>query len=126
MAELKRILVVDDEPDIARLVAEALRDEGFQPHVLTDGRLVASTAERLHPDLILLDVVMPFIGLDDQLRQLRASPATRNVPIMLVTADARMAGEASTLRQYSVSDCVLKPFDLDDLLARVKDVLPRT
>ena len=119
------VLVVDDEPHIARLVAEALKDEGIRAEVVTDGRSVVAAAERLRPNLVLLDVVMPFISLDEQLTQLRGSALTRTVPIMLVTADARMVRQTSTWQQYGVADCVLKPFDLDDLLARVKQGLTR-
>ena len=59
-AASQRILVVEDDPDIAYMVRETLRDEGYDAESLVDGRALLATVNRLRPDLILLDVVMPF------------------------------------------------------------------
>ena len=117
------ILVVDDDPTVARLVASALEDEGFSTSVLTDGRELLERAHEVRPELILLDVVMPFVGLEDHLRQLNADPATRNIPILLVTADNRAGSDIDRWREFGVVDSVLKPFDLDALSHKVNDAL---
>jgi two-component system cell cycle response regulator len=123
MADIKTILVVDDDPGIARLVGATLEDEGYAAEVLTDGRHVVERAQALQPDLILLDVVMPFVGLDEHLRQLRGTPATRHIPVVLVTADSRAIADLDRWQSFGVVDCVRKPFDLVDLTTRVKQVL---
>jgi len=123
MAEIKTILVVDDDPGIARLVAATLEDEGYSVEVLTDGRNLMERAQEVDPDLIVLDAVMPFVGLDEHLRQLRNTAATQHIPVLLVTADLRAIADLDRWQDFGVRDCVRKPFDLDDLTRKVERVL---
>jgi DNA-binding response OmpR family regulator len=123
MVDTKTILVVDDDPQIAHLVAATLEDEGYVTHSLTEGRALIERARELQPDLILLDVVMPFVGLEEHLRELHSTVATRSIPVLLVTADMRTRNEIDRWRDYGVVDCVLKPFDLDVLSTKVHQVL---
>ncbi|MBV8086396.1 MAG: response regulator [Chloroflexi bacterium] len=123
MATTKTILVVDDDPEIAHLVAAALEDEGYVTHSLTDGRELIERAQEFQPDLILLDVVMPFVGLDEHLQRLHSNDSTRHIPVLLVTADVRTRTELDRWQGFGVRDCVMKPFDLDVLSDKVKHVL---
>ena len=125
MTDLTRILVVDDDPGIARLIAASLEDEGYTVDVLTDGRKLVERAQELAPDVILLDAVMPFVGLEEHLRQLHEEPATRHIPVLLVTADSRTRADIERWREFGVVDSVPKPFDLDLLSGKVESVLRR-
>jgi DNA-binding response OmpR family regulator len=123
MVHPKTILVVDDDPSIAQLVAAALEDEGYVAHSLTEGRDLLQRAQELQPDLILLDVVMPFAGLEEHLRQLHSAAATQTIPVLLVTADTRTTDDIDRWQGYGVVGCVMKPFDLDVLSHKVRQVL---
>jgi len=113
----QRILVVEDDPDIAYMVRETLRDEGYDAESLVDGRALLATVNRLRPDLILLDVVMPFADVRHQLAQLRVLQETRHVPVILVTGDTDTACNLAS--DEPVVGVALKPFNLDDLLAKI-------
>jgi CheY-like chemotaxis protein len=123
MADTKTILIVDDDPGIARLVAETLQDEGYSAEVLTDGRALLERARELQPDLILLDAVMPFVGVEEQLPRLHCTPATRHIPVLLVTADTRTIADLDQWQDYGVVGCIPKPFDLGDLIEKVNAAL---
>ena len=116
------ILVVDDQTEIAWLVAETLREDGYAVETLTDARALLARAEELRPELILLDVVMPFISLDEQLAQLHASAIVGAVPIVLVTA-SRLGPDLDRWRAFGVVDALAKPFDLDQLVNTVRRAL---
>jgi two-component system, OmpR family, response regulator len=118
-----RVLVVDDEKPIAELVATALRYEGFEPQTAGDGRAALDAVESFHPDLIVLDVMMPDLdGFEVQRRLLDRGVRT---PVLFLTA--RDATE-DKVRGLTVGgdDYVTKPFSLEELVARIRAVLRRT
>jgi two-component system, OmpR family, response regulator len=118
-----RLLVVDDEPNIVELLSASLRFAGFEVVTAATGAEAIQAAERHHPDLILLDVMLPdFDGLT-VLRRLHT--AYRPVPVVFLTA--RDAGEDKVAGLVAGGDdYVTKPFSLDELIARVRAVLRRT
>ena len=89
MAEV--ILVVDDDPDIARFVEVNLRSAGYDVVVAGDGEQALERAADLRPDLVLLDVMMPRIDGFEVAQRLRRSPATANASIIMLTAKALSA-----------------------------------
>ncbi len=121
-AETSRILVVDDETNLADLVATALRYAGFTTSTANDGAEAMRSAAAFKPDLIILDVMLPDMDGFEVARQLEARAA--DIPILFLTA--RDATE-DKVRGLTVGgdDYVTKPFSLDELIARVRVILRR-
>jgi diguanylate cyclase (GGDEF)-like protein len=120
----ERVLVVDDDPDIARFVEVNLRTYGYEVHVASDGLEALDKAHDLRPELILLDVMMPQMDGFEVAQRLRSDPRTRNVSIIMLTAKAMSADKVLGLTA-GADDYIIKPFDPIELVARVKGVLRR-
>jgi diguanylate cyclase (GGDEF)-like protein len=118
------VLVVDDDPDIARFVEVNLRSAGYDVAVAGDGMEALEKATELHPDLVLLDVMMPRIDGFEVAQRLRKNPQTANASIIMLTAKALSADKVTGL-QAGADDYIIKPFDPIELLARVKGTLRR-
>ncbi len=118
------ILVVDDDPDIARFVEVNLRSAGYDVVVAGDGEQALERAADLRPDLVLLDVMMPRIDGFEVAQRLRKNPQTANTSIIMLTAKALSADKVTGL-QSGADDYIIKPFDPIELLARVKGTLRR-
>jgi diguanylate cyclase (GGDEF)-like protein len=118
------ILVVDDDPDIARFVEVNLRSAGYDVAVAADGEEALERAAELRPDLVLLDVMMPRIDGFEVAQRLRKTPHTANASIIMLTAKALSADKVTGL-QAGADDYIIKPFDPIELLARVKGTLRR-
>ena len=83
---MQRVLICDDEPDLASLVALNLKDAGFDVEVAHTGEGALARARAHVADLVLLDVMLPDVSGADVCRRLKADPATAQVPVMLLTA----------------------------------------
>ena len=118
------ILVVDDDPDIARFVEVNLRSAGYEVVVAGDGEAALTQASVLRPDLVLLDVMMPRLDGFEVAQRLRKNPQTANTSIIMLTAKA-LSGDKVTGLQSGADDYIIKPFDPIELLARVKGTLRR-
>jgi PAS domain S-box-containing protein len=116
-----RILVVDDVPDTLKLLTNWLEVHGYQTIEASNGFQALQLASEQHPDLILLDVMMPQIDGIETCRRLKTQPQTASIPVILVTAkdpgDARADGIIAGAVDY-----ITKPVNLQDLLARVEAV----
>ena len=128
MTGKRRILVVDDEENVAHLVASVLRFDGFEVHVAGSGRQALIAVAEQRPDLVLLDVMLSGADPDDPdgfevLRRLRAGGSS--VPVVFLTARDTGSDRVAGLRA-GADDYVVKPFSLEELLARVHAVLRRT
>jgi two-component system OmpR family response regulator len=123
MTEKARILVVDDEPNITELVSMALRYEGFDVQVASDGRSAVSRAAGFRPHLMVLDVMLPDIDGFGVLKRIRAD----GQPVSVVFLTARDATE-DKINGLTLGgdDYVTKPFSVEELVARVRAVLRRT
>lgn len=122
MTQRKRILVVDDEPNIREVVELYLRREGFEVEVAADGETALTAVERQIPDLIVLDLMLPLVGGLQITRILRQSDY--DIPIIMLTAKGEEADKISGL-ELGADDYVTKPFSPKELVARVKTVLRR-
>lgn len=121
MARRPVVLVVDDEPDIRRLVGEALHLEGYRVRTAGDGREALQRVAEEPPDLILLDLAMPAMDGTQFCRLLARAPLRAErpgpIPVILISADRHLRERAAEL---GAADYLTKPFDLDDLLAAVQ------
>ncbi len=119
-----KVLVVDDEDNIIELIRLGLRYEGFQVEVASDGEQGITMAQRINPDLVILDVMMPGIDGLEVCRRLRANPTTQDVPILMLTAKDEVGDRILGL-QTGADDYLTKPFDFYELLERIKAILRR-
>jgi diguanylate cyclase (GGDEF)-like protein len=118
------ILVVDDDPDIARFVEVNLRSAGYEVAFAGDGEEALERATEIRPDLVLLDVMMPRLDGFEVAQRLRKNPQTANTSIIMLTAKALSSDKVTGL-QSGADDYIIKPFDPIELLARVKGTLRR-
>lgn len=125
-APVPSILIVDDEPHIAEVIRLYLEHAGFQPLHVDRGGEVLDAVKRLSPDLVLLDVMLPDISGFELCSEIKKLPSPHGaVPIIFLTAKGESIDK---LRGFNlgVDDYVVKPFDPNELVARVKAVLRRT
>ena len=120
-----RILVVDDEPDVARLLEVALTSEGFVVELTSNAAQAFDAAVACPPDLVLLDVSMPGMSGLDLTGELKSDVMTAATPIILVTARASLVDELAGLAA-GADDYIAKPFDLDEVVGRVRTALRRS
>jgi phosphate regulon transcriptional regulator PhoB len=118
------ILIVEDERDIADLVKYHLQKQGLTARTIGDGRQALELIARDPPDLVILDLMLPGLEGLDVCRRLRADPATRAIPIIMLTAKAEEVDRILGL-EMGADDYVPKPFSPRELVARVKAVLRR-
>jgi diguanylate cyclase (GGDEF)-like protein len=118
------ILVVDDDPDVARFVEVNLRSAGYDVNVASNGEEALERAVELRPDLVLLDVMMPKLDGFEVAQRLRRDPRTSASSIIMLTAKALSSDKVLGLSS-GADDYIIKPFDPVELLARVKGTLRR-
>lgn len=116
-----KVMVVDDDPDIAALIAEVLREESYVVRVITDSRQAVEAFEEFRPDLATLDVMMPSVDGISLCLQLRKNT---EVPILFLSAKQDPPDRVVGLR-IGADDYMGKPFDNDELVARVEALLRR-
>src|SRR3954468_8698383 len=117
-----RILVVEDEADLLRSIAQALREEGYAVDTAANGEDGLFSAESNDYDAIVLDVMMPKLDGWEVLSRLRKQKKT---PVLMLTAKDQSRDRVRGL-DTGADDYVVKPFDLDELLARLRALIRRT
>ena len=117
-----KVLVAEDEKDIRRLVVFTLERAGYEILEAGDGREALRLATENQPDLILLDVMMPFMNGYEVCRNLREIPEMKNVPIVLLSAKAQNYEIGEGLRA-GATDYLVKPFIPRELAAKVKQMI---
>lgn len=113
------ILIVDDNPTNLSVLCEALNSEGFRFRVAVDGESAIAQVERHQPELILLDVQMPGIDGFETCRRLKANPVTQNIPIIFTAALSDVESKTKGFALGAV-DYISKPFDQEEVIARVR------
>ena len=117
------VLAVDDEPSLTELLDMALRYEGWQAHTAATGTQAVKVAREVHPDAIVLDMMLPdFDGLE-VMRRIRATQP--DIPVIFLTAKDAVADRIAGLTAGG-DDYVTKPFSLEELIARLRAVLRRS
>ena len=124
MRKLPRVLVVEDEPSIAELIAVNLRHNGFAPTIVFDGAAAQREIDAVLPDLILLDWMLPGESGAVLARQWCKHERTKGVPIIMITARSDEGDKVQGL-DAGADDYVTKPFSTQELLARIRAVLRR-
>ncbi len=119
-----RILVVEDEPDIAALIAYQLTREGFRVETAPTGTDAIAAVNRAVPDLLILDLMLPGMSGDEVLRELRKEPATECLPVLILTAKKQQEDRIRGL-ELGADDYLTKPFSPRELVLRVQAILRR-
>lgn len=119
----KRILVVDDEPDVVTLIERTLKSEGFEVSLAYDGISALEQAETEQPDMILLDIMMPMMSGYEVCQQLKANPSTQNIVVLCVSSAHSVDARERTQAVGAVG-LVMKPFTPAELVAQVRRYLP--
>jgi len=120
----QKILIVDDEPDILELIEYNLKKEGYQVFLANNGQEGIATAKRVHPDLIILDIMMPKMDGIEACRLMRAIPEFKNTFMVFLTARSE---EYSEIAGFNVGadDYIAKPIKPRALVSRINAILRR-
>ena len=118
----KRVLVVDDEPNIVMSLRFLMEREGFQVEVASTGQAAVAALEREPADLVLLDIMMPELDGFEVRQRIRNNPAWRATKVVMLTAKGRDVERDKGLA-LGADDYVTKPFSTRDLVAKVKRML---
>lgn len=121
----KKILVVEDEPDIRKLIHYNLAEERFLAFEADDGEKALKILQREKFDLVILDLMLPGLSGLEVCKRLRARPETARIPILMLTAKAGEADRVVGL-EMGADDYLTKPFSPRELVARVKAILRRS
>jgi CheY-like chemotaxis protein len=119
---MKKILVIDDEPQILLMVSARLKANGHAVVTAFSGEQGLKLAKQECPDLIFLDHVMPEMDGDEVLYRLKKDPVTKSIPVVMFTADIKRV-KVGEYQLLGAADCLFKPFLPEELLAKIQEVL---
>ena len=121
---MQKILVVDDEDSIVELLRYNLKKEGFKVYGALDGEKALSLADRLNPDLIILDLMLPGLHGYEVLWVLKRNRQLSHIPVVILSAKT-LKEDIDKGMQLGADDYVTKPFRVSKLVSRIKEVLKR-
>lgn len=117
----KKILIVDDDPNIVTLLTRLLRNGGYEIFAAYDSYQGLQMAQEVRPDLICLDVMMPAGGGINTFNKLKSSVYTSTIPIIFITANPEEVKKQ--VKEFSIDGLFEKPFDHDDIMNKVKELI---
>ena len=117
-----RILIADDNPQGVELLEAYLAEAAFAIHMATDGEETLASVRNWHPDVILLDIMMPKISGFEVCKRLRADPKTRDIGVLMITALDQLS-DIERAVETSADDFLTKPINKNDLLCRIRALL---
>jgi CheY-like chemotaxis protein len=119
----KKILVVDDEPDILKVTSLRLKKLGYNVLTAAGGKEALDTMRSENPDLVLLDLVMPFMSGAEVCEQVKKDETLKHIPIILFTASGNGAMTAEQIKKIGADDYIVKPFEPEELMGKVEGIL---
>jgi DNA-binding response OmpR family regulator len=122
---MAHIAVIEDESDIAGLLAHCLAREGFNVTTAGDGEAGLDLVRLHHPDLVILDLLLPRLNGWEVFRHLRSHQATAAIPVVILTANARPEDRRALL-EAGAEDYIVKPCSVKEVIARLRAILRRT
>jgi two-component system response regulator VicR len=120
---VKRIMIVDDEPDTVDLVKLVLETEGYETSVAYSGQEALDKINVERPDLVLLDIMMPQLDGWAVRKEIVENEDTKDIPVVMLTAKAQPLDKMIGLHVVGVTDYITKPFGRQELIDRVRKVL---
>ena len=123
----KKILVIDDEPELVKAVEVRLKTSGYEVEIAYDGLAGIDKAKEIKPDLILLDLVMPKMDGYEVCKRLKDNPKTENIPVIVLTASVVVGQQELEKKCMSAGakGAIMKPFETSDLLNIIDEVLKK-
>src|SRR5439155_3924704 len=121
---MERVLIVDDDPDIQRLVSYNLSQAGFEVTAAESGRKALESVQKHPPDLIILDLMLPDVDGNEVCRMLRQRDNSRRIPIVMLTARGEEIDRVIGF-ELGADDYVMKPLSPRELVLRVKSIFRR-
>ncbi|MEW6556916.1 MAG: response regulator transcription factor [Elusimicrobiota bacterium] len=118
----KKILVVDDEQDIVEIISMYLEREGYETIGANDGLSAFEKTINEKPDLIILDIMMPEMDGHSLNIKLKEFPETKDIPVIVITGRGHLKEIIMARTDVTVVDYLEKPFQMDELLAKIKNV----
>jgi two-component system phosphate regulon response regulator PhoB len=122
---MRHIVIIEDESDIANLLACRFGSEGFRVATASDGRAGLHAVHLYRPDLIILDLLLPTMNGWEVCRSLKANLATQDIPVIIVSAIGSTEDRIALL-EMGVDDFIVKPCSVKEVVARARAVLRRT
>ena len=122
---MTRILIVDDDPDIARILRFRLQKKGYDCVLAANGLEALEKIDTHHPDLVLLDVMMPKMDGFTACREIRKRNAWCRIPVIMLTAKGDTMDKVTGIGE-GADDYIVKPFEFEELLARIRMIMRRT
>jgi len=119
---MKKILVVDDKPEVVQLVKATLEGEDYQVIDASDGREALEKIGKEKPDLVLLDVIMPKMDGFEVLTKVKNDPQTKDIPIIMLTARGQKLDKDKG-RRLGAQDYIVKPFSPSHLLRKIEEIM---
>jgi two-component system cell cycle response regulator DivK len=123
-AVAKAILVADDDPDILSIVSMSHEAQGYDVHRATNGREAVDLARAHHPDLVLMDMMMPVVSGYEAVAELKADPGTRDITVVGLSAKA-MASDMERATDVGIDGYITKPFRIAQVLSVVDEYLQK-
>jgi CheY-like chemotaxis protein len=116
----KKILVVDDEPDILEVATVRLKHLGYEIIPAVDAEEALTILQKDAPDLILLDLLLPKMQGDDLCKKLKSDDKYKKIPIVLFTASVIRPNLPEKIKEIGADDCIMKPFEPEELIGKIK------
>ncbi len=123
--QIRRILCIEDEPEMIELIRLILGRKGFEVSGAAGGEEGIYKVKRDKPDLVLLDLMMPFVDGWEVYQQMKLDDATKDIPVIVVTAKAQSIDKVLGLHIAKVDDYIAKPFSPQELMNSVERVLAK-
>jgi len=117
---MKKVLVLDNDEGVLDVMREALNYEGFDVKIIEETDNIFSVINSYNPDLIILDYILSGINGGEICHQIKANPKTTDLPVIIMSAYPRVI---KSLGYYGCDDFIAKPFDLDDITERIKNLI---
>ncbi len=121
---MRHVVIIEDEPDVAGLLAHRFSGEGFRVATASDGRAGLHAVHTYHPDLIILDLLLPMMNGWEVCRSLKANLATQDIPVIILSAIGSPTDRIALL-ELGVDDFIVKPCSVKEVIARARAVLRR-
>lgn len=119
---MKKVLVLDNDEGVLDVMQEALNYEGFHVKIIEDTDNIFSVIDSFSPNLVILDYILSGINGGEICHQIKANPKTTDLPVIIMSAYPRVI---KSLGYYGCDDFIAKPFDLDDIINRIKKLINR-
>jgi two-component system alkaline phosphatase synthesis response regulator PhoP len=119
---VKRILIIDDEPDIIKVIRYRLKSMGYEIATAINGKEGLEAVRAIKPDLVLLDYLMPLLNGAEVCKEIRNDALLKHIPVILMTASIPTELEEN-IQTMGVDDYILKPFDPEVLIDKIKKLI---